>query len=98
MPYKVAKAGVIHYTRMLAAELGPYGIRVNCISPGVTLSSKISFWDREGIVRNPDLKSIPLGRLATPEDMAKVLEFLCTDLSDYVTGQCIRVDGGRSLF
>ena len=95
MPYKVAKAGVIHYTRVLAAELGPYGINVNCIAPAWILSSRAVAQGRNTPeTRDRLLAQIPLGRLGVPEDCAKVVEFLVTDLSDYVTGQCIAVCGG----
>jgi 3-oxoacyl-[acyl-carrier protein] reductase len=92
MPYKVAKAGVAHYTRILAAELGPFGVNVNCIAPGFIASSRtVRFWDKAG----SDLTDqIALRRVGQPEEAAKVVEFLTTDLSDYVTGQCIPVCGG----
>ncbi len=99
MAYKVAKAGVIHYTRVLAAELGPHNIHVNCIAPGFTLSSRAVAGGRNTPeVRDRLLQDIPLGRLGVPEDCAKVVEFLVTDLSDYVTGQCIPVCGGYVAF
>lgn len=95
MAYKVAKAGVIHYTRVLAAELGPHGINVNCIAPGWILSSRALASGRNSAETRARLEpDIPLGRMGWPEDCAKVVEFLVTDLSDYVTGQCIPVDGG----
>lgn len=95
MSYKVAKAGVIHYTRVLAAELGPHGINVNCIAPGFILSSRALAAGRDSDeTRSRLVSQIPLGRLGMPEDCAKVVEFLVTDLSDYVTGQCIPVCGG----
>jgi NAD(P)-dependent dehydrogenase (short-subunit alcohol dehydrogenase family) len=95
MPYKVAKAGVIHYTRVLASELGPYGINVNCIAPAWILSSRAMAQGRNTPeIRDRLLAQIPLGRLGVPEDCAKVVEFLVTDLSDYVTGQTIAVCGG----
>lgn len=95
MSYKVAKAGVIHYTRVLAAELGPHGINVNCIAPGYILSSRAVAAGRDSEeTRSRLVEQIPLGRLGVPEDCAKVVEFLVTDLSDYVTGQCIPVCGG----
>jgi NAD(P)-dependent dehydrogenase (short-subunit alcohol dehydrogenase family) len=97
-PYAVAKAAVIHYTRGLAAELGPYGINVNCIAPGWILSSRAIAQGRADAAMREQLDSrIALGRLGEPEDCAKVVEFLVTDLSDYVTGQCIRVCGGYVL-
>ena len=99
MPYKVSKAGVIQYTRVLAAELGPDRINVNCIAPGFVLSSRAIAQGRdEPEVREPLVAQIPLGRLGVPEDCAKVVEFLVTDLSDYVTGQCIPVCGGYVAF
>jgi NAD(P)-dependent dehydrogenase (short-subunit alcohol dehydrogenase family) len=95
MAYKVAKAGIAHYTRVLAAELGPYNINVNCIAPGWILSSRAIAGGRDSDeTRARLLQQIPLGRLGLPEDCAKVVEFLVTDLSDYVTGQCIPVCGG----
>ncbi len=99
IPYAATKAGIQILTQDHAAQAGPFGIRVNCIAPGIILSSKISTWGQKGISHHePVLKSIPLGRMGQPEDVKRALEFLCTDLSAYVTGQVIRVDGGRSLF
>lgn len=95
MAYKVAKAGVAHYTRILAAELGPYNINVNSIAPGWILSSRAVAGGRDSEeTRSRLLPQIPLRRLGMPEDCAKVVEFLVTDLSDYVTGQCIPICGG----
>jgi len=92
--YAVAKAGVFHYTRLLAAELGPYGIRVNCIAPGIITSSRVI---ATGQAPEHLARACPLGRLGKPEDCANVIEFLASDLSGYVTGQCITIDGGYSL-
>ena len=95
MPYKVAKAGIVQYTRILAAELGPYRINVNCMAPGWILSSRAIAGGRNSAESRQSLEpQIPLRRLGTPEDCAKVVEFLVTDLSAYVTGQCIPVCGG----
>lgn len=92
MAYKVAKAGVAHYTRILAAELGPHNVNVNCIAPGFIASSRtVRYWDKAG---NTLTDQIALRRVGQPEEAAKVIEFLVTDLSDYVTGQCIPVCGG----
>ena len=86
-PYGLAKAGIIYYTRSLAQELGPYNINVNCIAPGFHHVGRSG--DRSHIADR-----IPLRRIGTIEDCAKVVEFLTTDLSDYVTGKTITVDGG----
>ena len=99
MAYKVAKAGIIHYTRILAAELGPYNVNVNCIAPGWILSSRAVAGGRNSDETRARLEpEIPLRRMGVPEDCAKVVEFLVTDLSDYVTGQCIPVCGGYVAF
>ena len=99
MAYKVAKAGIIHYTRILAAELGPYNVNVNCIAPGWILSSRAVAGGRNSDETRARLEpEIPLRRMGVPEDCAKVVEFLVTDLSDYVTGQCISVCGGYVAF
>ena len=87
-PYGTAKAAIIHYTRALAQELGPFNINVNCIAPGIIRTGRLG--DRSHMA---DL--IPLRREGTIEDCAKVVEFLVTDLSDYVTGKTISIDGGR---
>jgi len=86
-PYGTAKAAIIFYTRTLAQELGPYNINVNCIAPGIIRTGRLG--DRSGMANQ-----IPLRREGTIEDCAKVVEFLATDLSDYVTGKTVTVDGG----
>jgi NAD(P)-dependent dehydrogenase (short-subunit alcohol dehydrogenase family) len=98
MSYSVAKAAVIHYTRCLAAELGFFGINVNCIAPGWISTSRSIAEGRKDMFKRDLKKKIPLGRLGTTKDVAKVVEFLVTDLSDYITGQCISVCGGYILF
>jgi NAD(P)-dependent dehydrogenase (short-subunit alcohol dehydrogenase family) len=96
--YGVAKAAVTHYTRDLAAELGPFGIRVNAIAPGVMLTARIrALAEQRGIGTASEASRVPLRRLGEPEDCAGVIEFLVTDLSRYVTGQCISVCGGAAL-
>jgi NAD(P)-dependent dehydrogenase (short-subunit alcohol dehydrogenase family) len=97
--YGVAKAGIINYTKYLACELGPYGVNVNSISPAWILSSRAVAQGRNSPeVRGKLEPQIALRRLGLPEDCAKVVEFLATDLSDYVTGQNINVCGGFVLF
>ncbi|MDX2157666.1 MAG: SDR family oxidoreductase [Hyphomicrobiaceae bacterium] len=86
-PYGMAKAAIIHYTRSLAQELGPFNINVNSIAPGVIRTGRLG--DRSHMA-----DQIALRREGTIEDCAKVVEFLATDLSDYVTGRTIVIDGG----
>lgn len=94
--YGAAKAAIAHYTRYLAQELGPFGITANCIAPGSIATGRIVTTVIPGSVaanRDPS-RRIALRRQGTVEDCAKVVEFLCTDLSDYVTGSVIPIDGG----
>ena len=86
-PYGTAKAAIIHYTRALAQELGPHNINVNSIAPGIIRTGRLG--DRSHMAGE-----IALRREGTVEDCAKVVEFLTTDLSDYVTGRTIIIDGG----
>jgi len=94
--YSASKAAVIGLTRHMARELGPLGIRVNAIAPGVTTTERI---ERQLTPerRQALLSRIPLRRLATPEDQARVILFLASSLSNYVTGVTIDVSGGILL-
>jgi len=91
--YATAKAAIAHYTRYLAQDLGPFGITANCIAPGVTGTGRI-METLVNIHRDQLIQLIALRRIGTVEDMANALEFLATDLSDYVTGALLAVDGG----
>ena len=97
--YSVAKAGIIQYTRLLAAEMGPFNVHVNCIAPGLILTSRANSQFKrdspEALAKAAP--SIPLRRMGVPEDCARVVEFLTTELSDYITGQVICIDGGMVL-
>jgi len=94
--YGAAKAAIAHYTRYLAQDLGPYGITANCIAPGTIATGRIMATVIPGSANaNRDRSErVALRRLGTVEDCAKVVEFLVTDLSDYVTGTVIPIDGG----
>ena len=94
--YGAAKAAIAHYTRYLAQDLGPYGITANCIAPGVIATGRIMATVLPGSSDSNRDRSeqVALRRLGTVEDCAKVIEFLTTDLSDYVTGAVIPIDGG----
>jgi 3-oxoacyl-[acyl-carrier protein] reductase len=91
--YGTAKAGIQMYTRYLAQELGPFGITANCIAPGFIATGRLlPSFEAAGV--DALLARVPLRRLGTPEDCARVVEFLVTDLGDYVTGAVIPIDGG----
>jgi 3-oxoacyl-[acyl-carrier protein] reductase len=93
-PYIASKAGIMALTRVLAKELGPYGIRVNCVAPGFTLTPMQDGITQEAI----DMVSqmIPLKRAGLPEDLAKVIMFFASD-DLFVTGQTLLVDGGSTM-
>ncbi|MFJ6453826.1 SDR family NAD(P)-dependent oxidoreductase [Paenarthrobacter sp. NPDC091669] len=94
--YVVAKGGISGLTRSLAVELGPLGVTVNSVSPGATETPlNTDSWTDE--VRATYRDRIPLGRIATPEEIADVALFLGSDAARYVTGQTISVDGGLLL-
>ena len=90
--YSAAKAGVVALTKVLSKELAKRKITVNAVAPGVVLTEMGKTIPEE--VRAEMLKSIPLGRFGEPDEIAKVILFLCSDLASYVTGQVIHVSGG----
>ncbi len=96
--YGAAKAAVASLTRNLASQLGPKGIRVNAIAPGIIMTARVATQAAQrGIGTNSQAESLPLRRLGTVDDLTGVLEFLVTDQSRYVTGQVICADGGAVL-
>ena len=96
--YGIAKSSVIQYTRFLAHEVGPDGIRVNCVAPGTIVTARILHQAKaRGIGTDTDIAKIPLRRFGTPDDVAGVVDFLASDLSAFVTGQCLSVCGGSVL-
>ena len=91
--YGAAKAAVSQLTRTLAVELGPEGVRVNCVAPGFT-STPAAAHHVTDERRRATAASVPLGRVATPDEMADVVVFLASDLASFVSGQTVVVDGG----
>lgn len=85
--YAATKAGLESLTRSMAIEFAKYGIRVNCVRPGATMTPMLPY--EKGME-----KTIPLNRVAEPVEVAKVIRFLLSKESSYVTGECITVDGG----
>ena len=104
--YSASKFAVVGFSQSLALEIAPAGITVNCVCPGyvqTSMQERELVW--EGKIRGmtPEqvkvdmLAHVPLGRLETPEDVAKLVAFLCSRDSDYITGQAINVSGGQAL-
>ena len=93
--YSASKAAVIGLTKALAKELGPSGIRVNCIAPGVIetdMMADFSAADKAALI-----DETPLCRLGTPDDVARLAAFLASDKAAFITGQIIGADGGFAL-
>lgn len=93
--YAASKAGIIGFTKSVARELATRNITVNAIAPGfieTEMTEKLTSQQREILLRN-----IPMQRFGKPEDVAKVVGFLCSKDADYITGQVINVDGGMVM-
>jgi 3-oxoacyl-[acyl-carrier protein] reductase len=93
--YGASKAGLIGMTRTLARELGPFGIRVNAVAPGLIESGMAGDLPEERV--GEILGMTCLGRMGTPEEVAEIVAFLATPASSYMTGQTMVVDGGMAL-
>lgn len=95
-PYAAAKAGLLGFVRSAALELGPRGVRVNAVLPGVIESPQsldpVNSGGEQGLVGSA--RAIPLGRVGQPADVADVITFLLSEAARYVSGQTLTVDGG----
>jgi 3-oxoacyl-[acyl-carrier protein] reductase len=91
--YAASKAGLIGLARSCARELGRFGVRVNVIAPGMVRTPMTAALADEHVKKA--IEESALGRIADPDDVARAVLFLCTDLSRHVTGQVLRVDGGQ---
>lgn len=94
--YAASKAGIIGFTKSVAAELGSRNIRCNAIAPGF-IETDMTHYLKEGDAAKVYLDKIPLGRFGTTEEVAKVVLFLASDLSSYITGQVISTCGGLNM-
>ncbi len=93
--YSTTKAGIIGFTKALAKEVAPSGIRVNCVSPGFIMTEMNSRFTVEEL--DSIKEEIPLGFFGTPEHVADSVVFLASDKSEYITGQVIAVNGGMVI-
>jgi NAD(P)-dependent dehydrogenase (short-subunit alcohol dehydrogenase family) len=93
--YGVAKAGITNFTTTMAVELGKYNIRVNSVAPArIETSLSAELYRNMPEIRQVQLKSIPLGRFGTPEDVGRVVVFLASEAAGYVSGATIVISGG----
>jgi 3-oxoacyl-[acyl-carrier protein] reductase len=94
--YAAAKAGVIAFTRHLAGEVGPHGIRVNCVAPSAVENERMRTWTTEE-QRRELAASFPLQRIGQPEDVAAAALFLASDASAWITGITLDIAGGKIM-
>ncbi|MEW6071054.1 MAG: SDR family NAD(P)-dependent oxidoreductase [Planctomycetota bacterium] len=93
--YAASKGGEIAMSKSLAKELGRYNVNVNVIAPGMVLTDMMAEVPAE--FRNKAMAETVVGRFATPEDVAHLVAFLCSDLSRHITGEVIKIDGGQYI-
>ncbi|MBX6321866.1 MAG: glucose 1-dehydrogenase [Rhodospirillaceae bacterium] len=98
LSYSISKGGMGNLTRTLALEYADRGIRVNGVGPGATLTHMNAHWADDPAARRAVEKHIPMGRAATPEEIASVFAFLASDDAAYVTGQTVYACGGLTLY
>ena len=91
--YSASKSALISQSKVLSREVGGYNVRVNCIAPGLVNTDMLNKNTSSEIIEKM-IQNISLRRIANPIDIANVVLFLSSDLSQYITGQVIRVDGG----
>ena len=93
--YAASKAGVIGFTKAVARELAPRGVRVNAVAPGFIATAMTEVIPEEA--KKAMLQNIPMGKFGEPEDVANVVLFLASDEAKYITGQVISVNGGMAM-
>tara|TARA_A100001015_G_scaffold195253_1_gene217646 strand:+ start:1878 stop:2624 length:747 start_codon:yes stop_codon:yes gene_type:complete len=95
LAYVASKASLMSATKVLARELAPFNIRSNCVAPGLTDTNLMKESTKEEYIKSTT-ENLMIKRIANPNEIANVIMFLASDLSSYITGQTIRVDGGMN--
>lgn len=95
--YAASKGGIVALTASMALDLAPYNIRVNCVAPGFTYTGMTAKSFDNPEIRKSSENIIPIGRIAEPDDIAKVVIFLLSDMADYINGETIYADGGYMI-
>lgn len=95
--YAAAKGGQISFAKSLAAELAPDSIRVNAVAPGWVLTEMTADVFKDEEQRRSIERGIPLGRIATPDDVARPILFLCSDWAQHITGEVLNINGGSVM-
>ncbi len=95
--YSAAKAGIIGYTKALAKELGPFGVNVNAIAPGLIETAMLSESEARDKIIEMAMNEMAMKRVGLPEDVAAVIAFFASDKARHVTGEVIKVDGGQYI-
>lgn len=93
--YSACKAAVVGLTRTLARELGPEGVRLNCVAPGITQTEMTK--DRIAAGKEGYLEKLPIGHIGQPDEIAAAIVFLASEKASYITGQVLHVNGGMYL-
>jgi NAD(P)-dependent dehydrogenase (short-subunit alcohol dehydrogenase family) len=93
--YTASKGAILAYTRAAAVELAPYGISVNCVLPGTTVTDMSRDVLADPVMKKALIDPVPLGRLGTPEDLVGIVLYLASDEASWTTGQSFVVDGGH---
>lgn len=93
--YSASKAGIIALTKTVATELGRYSVNVNAIAPGMVETAMADAIPKEFL--DQAIKETVLGRIASPEDVAHLVAFLCSDFARHITGEVIKIDGGQYI-
>jgi 3-oxoacyl-[acyl-carrier protein] reductase len=92
--YGVSKAGIINLTKTLARQLGPYNVNVNCVAPGSVPATAFTMTQEE---IEEELAVLPLKRMGRTLDIAEAVVFLCSEASQWITGQTLNVNGGEVM-